>query len=263
MPVRLQKFIAESGVCSRRKAEDLIRGGHVHVNGELARIGDNVDPEKDEVIVQGQKLKVERKIYLMLNKPRGYITTLTDPWERKSVMELIHEPKRVFPVGRLDRDTTGLLLLTNDGEFANRIMHPRYETSKTYEALLDRKIEREDIDKIRAGVVIDGKTISATASRMGPKQVRIVVHTGLNKEVKRIFKALGFWVRDLHRVEVGGLRLPPALKEGKYRHLVESEIKKLGESQPKHYVRKAPQANQSRDPSPSRPQYTQRSRRTS
>ena len=220
MSVRLQKFIAESGFCSRRKAEEMIIAGHVRVNGEIARIGQNVDPETDAVIFQGTRLRPERKAYLMLHKPRGYITTAADPWGRKSVLQLIREPWRVFPVGRLDRDATGLLLLTNDGEFANRIMHPRYEIPRTYEATLDRKVEQEHIDSIRAGMVLDGVRITATARRIGPKRVSITVHTGLNKEVKRIFKALGFWVRDLHRVAIGDLRLPEGLKPGKYRHLV-------------------------------------------
>lgn len=227
MPVRLQKFIAESGLTSRRKAEEMIIAGHVRVNGEVAVIGRDVDPEKDEVMVQGIRLKRERKIYLMLHKPRGYITTLADPWARKSVLELIHEHGRVFPIGRLDTDTTGLLLLTNDGDFANRIMHPSFNVAKTYEATLDRKAEEEDIKRIREGIVIDGHVIEATARRIGPKRVRITVHTGLNKEVKRIFKLLGFWVKDLHRVDIGGVHLPGALKEGKYRHLVPSEIEKL------------------------------------
>jgi len=227
MGIRLQKFIAETGLCSRRKAEEMIIAGHVRVNNEIAMIGTDVEPGKDEVMVQGIRLKQEKKVYLMLNKPRGYITTAADPWARKNVLELIHEPVRVFPVGRLDTDTTGILLLTNDGEFANRIMHPSFNVAKTYEATLDRKAEVEDIDKIREGIVIDGHRIDATARRIGPKRVRITVHTGLNKEIKRIFKRLGFWVRDLHRTDVGGVHLPPSLKEGKYRHLVSSEIEKL------------------------------------
>lgn len=225
MEVRLQKAIAESGLCSRRKAEELIIHGHVRVNNQIAKIGMNVDPAKDKILVQGQLIKPEKKVYLMLNKPRGYITTASDPYGRKHVLDLIHETKRVFPVGRLDRDTTGLLLLTNDGEFANKIMHPRYEVSKTYEATLDRKIEVEDLKKINEGMLLDGKRIRASAKRIGPKIVSITIHTGLNKEVKRIFKKLGYWVEALKRTETQGVKLN--IKEGKYRHLVESEIKKL------------------------------------
>jgi 23S rRNA pseudouridine2605 synthase len=226
MEVRLQKAIAESGLCSRRKAESLIEHGHVRVNGEIAKIGMNVNPEKDKILVNGQYIKPEKKIYVMLNKPQGFLTTASDPFDRKNVLQLIHESKRVFPVGRLDRDTTGLLLLSNDGEFANRIMHPRYEVTKTYEATLDRKIEEEDLRKINTGLLIDGKRIRATAKRLAPKRVSVTIHTGLNKEVKRLFKRVGYWVESLKRTEIQGVRLG-SLKEGKYRHLVDSEIKKL------------------------------------
>lgn len=226
MEIRLQRAIAEAGICSRRKAENLIEQGLVRVNGEVAHIGMNVDPTKDAIIVAGQELRPERKTYLMLHKPRGYITTATDPYGRKSVLDLIHEAQRVYPVGRLDRDTTGLLLLTNDGTFANRIMHPRYEVAKTYEATLDRRISDGDIAKINQGVTIDGHRIEARAMKTSPKTVRITIHTGLNKEVKRIFKQLGYWVEALRRTEIAGVRLGN-LKEGKYRHLVQSEIEKL------------------------------------
>jgi 23S rRNA pseudouridine2605 synthase len=225
MEVRLQKAIAESGLCSRRKAEEMIQHGHVRVNGEVAKIGMNVDAEKDKILVNGEYLRPEKKVYLMLNKPRGFLTTASDPYGRKHVLQLLHESQRVFPVGRLDRDTTGLLLLTNDGEFANRIMHPRYRVEKTYEATLDRRMEPEDLAKINAGVVIEGSVVRARAQRVMPKVVRISVHTGMNKEVKRIFKKVGYWVEALRRTEIEGVRLN--VKEGKYRHLVPSEIKKL------------------------------------
>lgn len=226
MEVRLQKAIAESGLCSRRKAEELIKHGHVRVNGEIAKIGMDVDPAKDKILVQGKPIKPERKVYLLLNKPRGFIATVSDPYDRKHILQLIHEGKRVFPVGRLDRDTTGMIILTNDGEFANRIMHPRYEVSKTYEATLDKKIETEDLQRINDGLIIDGKRVKAFAKRTGPKTVAITVHTGMNKEVKRLFKQVGYWVQALRRTEIENVRMG-SLKEGKYRHLVDSEIKKL------------------------------------
>lgn len=226
MEVRLQKAIAEAGICSRRKAEELIKAGHVRVNGELAKIGRDVDPEKDKILVLGQYIKPENKVYIMLNKPRGFITTASDPYGRKHVLDLVHESKRVFPAGRLDRDTTGALILTNDGEFANRITHPRYEVSKTYEATLDRKIETEDIQRINDGLIVDRKRVKAFVKRTGPKTVQITVHTGMNKEVKRLFKMVGYWVEALRRTEIQGVRLGN-IKEGKYRHLVDSEIKKL------------------------------------
>ena len=203
----------------------MIEHGHVRVNGEIAKIGRNVDPEKDKILVNGVYLRSERKIYLVLNKPQGFIATVTDPYDRKNVMELIHETQRVFPVGRLDRDTTGMLLLTNDGEFANRITHPRYEVTKTYEVTLDRKIEEEDLRAINDGLIVDRKRVRATAKRLAPKRVSITVHTGMNKEVKRLFKKVGYWVQALKRTEIQGVVL--TVKEGKYRHLVDSEIKKL------------------------------------
>jgi 23S rRNA pseudouridine2605 synthase len=225
MEMRLQKAIAESGLCSRRRAEEMIKHGHVRVNGQTAEIGTNVDPEKDKILVQGKLLRPEKKIYLMLNKPRGFITTAYDPYDRKHVLHLVHESKRIFPVGRLDRDTTGMLLLTNDGEFANRIMHPRYEVSKTYEATLNDRVSDDAISKINEGLLIDGKRVKAHAKKLGPKRVQITIHTGLNKEVKRLFKRVGYWVEALKRTEIQGVRL--TVKEGKYRHLVDSEIKKL------------------------------------
>jgi 23S rRNA pseudouridine2605 synthase len=225
MEVRLQKAIAEAGICSRRKAEELIVHGHVRVNGEIAKIGMNVDAAKDKIMVNGEYIRAERKIYLMLNKPQGFITTALDPFGRKHVLHLIHENERVFPVGRLDRDTTGMLLLTNDGPFANRIMHPRYEVEKTYEVNLDRRIDSEDLKKINDGLVLEGRRLRASAKRLGPKQVQVTIHTGLNKEVKRIFKKLGYWVEALKRTEIQGVKLN--VKEGKYRHLVKSEINKL------------------------------------
>ena len=224
--VRVQKAIADAGICSRRKAEELIVHGHVRVNNELAVIGMNVDPAKDKILVNGEYLRAEKKTYILMNKPRGYITTSTDPYNRKHIMQLVDENVRVFPVGRLDRDTSGLILLTNDGEFANMIAHPRYEVEKTYEATLDRRMEPEDLAKVNDGVMIDGVRIHARAVRVGPKMVKISVHTGMNKEVKRIFKKLDYWVDALRRTEIKGVKLGN-LKEGKYRYLTQVEIKKL------------------------------------
>lgn len=229
MQMRLQKYIAQCGYCSRRRAETMIEHGHVRVNGEIATIGMDVDPEKDKILVNGQYLKPEKKIYLMLNKPKGYITTASDPYGRKNVVQLVHESKRVVPVGRLDRGTTGLIFLSNDGDFTNRITHPRYEVKKTYEATLDKRLEDEDLIRMNAGVIIDGKRINAKVRKLAPARASVTIHTGLNKEVKRIFKKFGYWVKDLRRTEINGVKLD--VKEGKYRHLHASEVKKLiGES---------------------------------
>ncbi|MBR9700599.1 rRNA pseudouridine synthase [Candidatus Woesearchaeota archaeon] len=223
--LRVQKIIADAGICSRRKAEQLIKDEKVFVNMKIATIGDSADPEKDEIIVDGNKLEPEKKVYLMLNKPPGFITTSTDPWGRKSVLELVHVQQRVFSVGRLDKDTTGLIFLTNDGAWANRIMHPRYEVTKVYEAELDKPFQDKDLDRLNKGVMLDRKLIKAKARRLTKKKVQVTVHTGLNKEIKRLFKTLDYWVRGLKRVQIGQVRLD--VKPGKTRHLVESEIEKF------------------------------------
>lgn len=223
--MRLQKALSQAGITSRRKAEELIEQGRVTVNGERATIGQNADPSKDDIRLDGDKVESEKKIYLMLNKPEGYITTSHDPYGRLHVLHLLHIPQRVFPVGRLDKDTTGLLILTNDGAFANRITHPRYEIPKVYIAKLDRKISERDIKSINEGVVLDGKNVVVRARRISGKSVEIRIHTGLNKEVKRIFKKYGYWVRGLTRTRIGPLKLD--VKVGKYRHLVQSEVEKF------------------------------------
>lgn len=225
---RIQKLISQAGITSRRKAEELIEKGKVLVNGKIAKLGDKADPQQDKIIVEGHEIRSEKKIYLMLNKPKGFITTASDPFGRPNVLQLLHEQQRVYPVGRLDQDTTGLLLLTNDGSFANRIMHPRYEVIKSYIATLDKNIEDKHIAAINEGVIIDRKKIDAKARSLSSKKVQITIHTGLNKEVKRIFKSLGYWVRELHRVQIASLKLD--VKEGKYRHLHQSEVKKLLDS---------------------------------
>lgn len=222
---RIQKIIAQAGVTSRRKAEELIRDGKVVVDGRIATLGESADPERAAIVVDGQELKKEKSVYLALHKPKGYITTTSDPYGRPHVLALVRVPQRVYPVGRLDSDTSGLLLLTNDGGFANKVMHPRYEIPKTYIATLDKKIAEKDIEKINSGVVLERRKITARARTLSGKRVEITVHTGLNKEVKRIFKKLGYWVRELSRSKIGSLKLD--VKEGKYRHLHPSEVEKL------------------------------------
>lgn len=222
---RIQKIISQAGITSRRKAEELIDEGKVFVNGKRATLGDSADPEKDEIIVEGRVIDPEKKVYLMLNKPKGFITTLDDPFGRRTVRQLVHVSQRVFPVGRLDKDASGLLFLTNDGDWANRIMHPRYEVQKQYAVLLDKRVEGEDIHKINQGIIIDGKKIKADCKRISSKRVSLRIHTGMNKEVKRIFKKLGYWVKDLKRTSIGDIKLD--VKEGKFRHLVKSEIEKF------------------------------------
>jgi 23S rRNA pseudouridine2605 synthase len=197
MVERLQKYIASAGICSRRKAEELIKKELVIVNNKIAEIGMNVDPSKDTVIVQGTTIKPEKHVYLVLNKPSGFITTVSDPYNRDSVVSLVHEQKRVFPIGRLDKDTTGMLLLTNDGDFV----------------------------AINEGVILNRKKIEAKVRKLSNKRALITVHTGINKEIKRIFSKVGYWVVSLKRTQIGPLKLD--VREGKYRHLVDSEVDKL------------------------------------
>ncbi len=221
---RVQKLIAQAGICSRRKAEALLEQGLVTVNGRRVELGAQASTT-DTIKVAGQTIRPERNVYYLLHKPKGYLTTVTDPHGRNNVVQLIPDPKRIFPVGRLDKDTTGLLLLTNDGEFANRITHPRYEVEKTYEAVLDRRISQEDIDTINKGVMIEKRLVVPVVKRLSGKRVRITIHTGLNKEVKRIFKRFGYWVRGLKRTRIGPVKLN--VKEGKYRRLTRLEIQQF------------------------------------
>ncbi len=223
MAVRIQKLIADAGICSRRRAEELIENGRVLYNGKKAKIGQTADLSEDEVLVDGEPLKLAKKIYIMLNKPAGVVATVSDKWGNTTVVDLIPIQQRLFPVGRLDKDTTGLLLMTNDGVFANKVMHPRYEIPRTYEVILDRKFE--SMGSVKDGVELDGKKIRATIKPLGGRNVQITVHTGMHKEVKRIFKQLGYWVRGLKRVQLGDLKLN--VQQGKFRHLVPSEVKKF------------------------------------
>lgn len=227
MRERVQKIIAQSGLCSRRKAEDLIQEGKVTVNGVRITIGDKADWNTDEIKVDGTVLVREDKVYYMLNKPKRYITTSSDLFNRKTVLELVPRKKRVFSVGRLDRDATGLLLLTNDGEFANKITHPKYEVQKTYIAVLDKPFEKKDLNKIQKGILIDKHLVKAKAVILEKSTVAITLHVGLNKVVKRIFKELGYYVRTLHRTHIGNVAVD--ISQGSYRELKAEEMKKLFE----------------------------------
>lgn len=226
MRKRLQKIIAEAGICSRRKAEELIRAGKVTVNGKKAEIGDKADPERDEIFVEGKLIKIPEKVYIMLNKPAGYVTSTKPQFGQKTIMELLKGLKiRVFPVGRLDLDTEGLLLLTNDGDFANRIMHPRNEIKKTYFVVLNGELTDEDIQKLKQGVVIDGKRVKVDSiEKRGKNKYRLVIHEGMKRVVKRIFAALGFRVKYLFRDKIGNLSIH-GLAKGKWKKLSQRELR--------------------------------------
>lgn len=233
--VRLQKFMAEQGIASRRKSEDLIRAGKVKVNGHIAVIGQKINPKKDLVTVGKQKIvppKTRNMIYIMLNKPRGYVTTVSDEYDRKTVMDLIPDIKeRIYPVGRLDKDSEGLLIMTNDGSFTNCLTHPSHELAKVYRVTVRPAVDDEILYNLRNGIVIDGrKTAPADVTVLTEEENRVVLefvlHEGRNREIRKMCESQGLEVARLKRTAVGSLKLG-VLPQGKYRELTEQEVKKL------------------------------------
>ena len=220
---RIQKIIAQRGLCSRRKAEELIRAGKVAVNKKIVSLGDQADPASDVITVDGKPLRPATTVYYMLHKPKGYITTSDDLYGRKKVLDLLPRSPRVFAVGRLDRYATGLLLLTNDGEFANKVMHPRFETSKTYLVTLDKPLEAGDRSRLIKGVVLEKSVVKAHIVVLKPTLVAVTVHVGLHKVIKRVFKSLGYIVKQLHRTHIGALAVD--VSEGEFRTLSIDELK--------------------------------------
>lgn len=218
---RVQKIIAESGLCSRRKAEVLIEEGKVSVNGVIITIGDKADRDNDKIFVEGQQIVVEEKIYYILNKPKNYLCTSNDLYDRKTILDLLPKKKRIFSVGRLDRDATGLLLVTNDGDFANKITHPSNEITKTYIATLDNPFHKSDSKKLEEGIQIDKQLVKGSIVVLDKKTIAITIHNGMNKVVKRICKALGYYVRQLHRTHIGGLAID--IPDGDFRLLTEED----------------------------------------
>lgn len=233
--VRLQKFMAEQGIASRRKSEDLIRAGKVKVNGHIAVIGQKINPKKDLVTVGKQKIvpsKTRNMIYIMLNKPRGYVTTVSDEYDRKTVMDLIPDIKeRIYPVGRLDKDSEGLLIMTNDGSFTNCLTHPSHGLAKVYRVTVRPAVDDEILYNLRNGIVIDGrKTAPADVTVLTEEENRVVLefvlHEGRNREIRKMCESQGLEVARLKRTAVGSLKLG-VLPQGKYRELTEQEVKKL------------------------------------
>lgn len=233
--VRLQKFMAEQGIASRRKSEELIKAGKVKVNGHIAQIGQKINPRKDLVTVGKQKLtnvKNRKMIYLMLHKPRGYVTTVSDDLGRKTVMDLIPDiEERVYPVGRLDKDSEGLLLLTNDGNFTNCMTHPSHNYAKVYRVTVRPAVDDEILFNLRNGIEIDGrKTAPAEVTVLTTEDNRVVLefvlHEGRNREIRKMCESQGLEVARLKRLSIGSLKLG-MLPQGKYRELSEYEVKKL------------------------------------
>lgn len=227
---RLQKYIANSGYCSRRKAEELIKKGMVSINGQIVTVLGTKVSGKEEIIVDGNLLKREEKEYYLLNKPRGVITSVKDDKNRKTVVDIINSDVRIYPVGRLDYDTTGVLLLTNDGEFANIMMHPNKKIEKVYTAKVRGIMKGEQINQLKNGVLIDGKKTEKAHVKLrrvdlknNASYVSIVIHEGRNHQVKRMFQAVGFEVIKLKRDRVGIFTLD-GLASGEFRKLTPKEV---------------------------------------
>lgn len=233
--VRLQKFMAEQGVASRRKSEDLIRAGKVKVNGHIAEIGMKINPRKDLVTVGKQKLtnvKNRKMVYIMLNKPRGYVTTVSDELGRKTVMDLLPDfGCRIYPVGRLDKDSEGLLLLTNDGSFTNCMTHPSHEYAKVYRVTVRPAVNDEILFNLRNGIEIDGrKTAPCEVTVLTEEENRVVLefilHEGRNRQIRKMCESQGLEVARLKRISIGPIKLG-MLKRGDYKELSEQDVKKL------------------------------------
>ena len=231
-PIRLNKFLANAGVCSRREADDFIQAGVVTVNGEvITELGTKV-LRTDEVKFHDTPVTPEKKVYVLLNKPKDYVTTSDDPQQRKIVMDLVKDacPERIYPVGRLDRNTTGVLLLTNDGDLASKLTHPKFLKKKIYHVYLDKNVTAHDMQQIAEGITLDDGDIKADdiqyADPVDKKQVGIEIHSGKNRIVRRIFESLGYKVTKLDRVQFAGLT-KKNLRRGDWRYLTEEEVDRL------------------------------------
>ena len=233
--MRLEKFLSESGIASRRDAKKYISVGRVTINGERVLIpGTHIAPQQDEITFDGKRIRGKpRQIYLMLNKPAGYVTTVRDERGRPTVMALVRDiSDRIYPVGRLDLDTEGLLLMTNDGDFAHRILHPSHEIQKTYIAWVEGQPNRREIQRLREGVeieegVITSAQVSQVERRGGQTQFKVVIREGKKRQIRRMFHAIGHDVVHLKRVKIGSFSLG-RLPIGKYRFLTPPEIESFG-----------------------------------
>lgn len=230
---RLQKMMADCGVASRRKAEEMIAQGRVKVNGRPAKIGDKVDPRKDLVTVDDERIGTgDKKVYIMLHKPRGFITTMSDEKDRKCVAELVAEiPERVYPVGRLDKDSEGILLMTNDGNFANTISHPSGHVPKLYRVTVRPAVTEDMLTQMSVGMVIDGQktapcTVRVIQEEKGRVVLEIVLNEGRNRQIRKMCEQLGLEVARLKRVSIGSVKLG-MLQPGQYRELTPEEVQRL------------------------------------
>lgn len=231
---RLQKFLAEAGIASRRKCEEIINEGRVRVNGKIAELGMKVNPNTDEVMLDGKKIKKDNSnIYILLNKPEGYVTTVKDQFQRKTVLDLVKVKERIVPVGRLDMFTSGALILSNDGEFVYHVTHPKHEIEKTYVAKVDGKIDEASIEMLRKGIKVDDYiTKPAKVSvlnynkQINQSEVEIIIHEGKNRQVRKMIEAIGKKTISLERIKIGNIELQN-LKRGEWRYLTKEEVDKL------------------------------------
>ena len=224
--MRLNAYLARAGVASRRKADELIKAGRVRVNGEPGQLNTFVEP-RDRVEVDGKVVAAQQLAYVLLHKPAGVVTTASDPQGRPTVVDLVDTPERVVPVGRLDADTTGALLLTNDGPLAHRLAHPRYGVEKVYVADVEGRPDERDLRALSEGVELeDGMTAPAAARCLAPSRVELILHEGRNRQVRRMLEAVGHPVRHLHRSTYAGLTLE-GLEPGQWRELEPSEVQRL------------------------------------
>lgn len=233
---RLQKFIANQGICSRRKAEEYITSGRIKVNGNvIMELGTKIDPNKDVVEVDGKKISniAGKKVYILLNKPIGYVTTTRDQFNRNTVLDLVNVKEKVLPVGRLDMYTSGAIILSNDGDFIYKITHPKYEVEKTYNVTLKGQVTDEEIEQLRNGVQIEnyvtGKAkvkILRIDKEKDLSRVEIIIHEGKNREVRKMCEAIGRKVLALHRTKIGNISVKD-LRLGTWRYLKPNEIKSL------------------------------------
>lgn len=231
--IRLQKYMAESGIASRRKSEEFIAAGKVKVNGKVASLGDKVDPKKDKVTVEGKRiLQEERLYYIMLHKPRGFVTTMSDEQGRKCVAELVQDvPARIYPVGRLDRDSEGMLIMTNDGDFANSIIHPSKHVQKVYRVTVRPSISEEQITAMMTGMMIEGKkTLPADVKVITKEPGRVVLEVticeGRNRQIRKMCESLGLEVARLKRIAIGPVKMG-MLQRGQWRELTPQEVRSL------------------------------------
>ncbi len=224
--MRLNAYLARAGVASRRGADELIKAGRVTVNGQTGQLNTFVE-SRDRVHVNGHLVELQPLAYVLLHKPAGVVTTAHDPQGRRTVVDLVEHPSRVVPVGRLDADTTGALLLTNDGELAHRLAHPRYEVEKVYEAEVEGEPSEAALEQLRSGLELDdGPTAPAQVRRLGPARVEVSLHEGRNHQVKRMLAAVGHPVTRLHRSRYAGLTLE-GLGPGEFRELTGAEVTRL------------------------------------